>query len=166
MRGGGAPSVSSYLACLRRAAIANDADSIWPLRCLAGRTPPYCPRGREGRRPTHWYRSLRRHNEAERSFRRALEFNPNFALAHDFLGLPLAGAGAHQEAQDSAKQALRLSPKDSLVFDFATRAIAGAYFPAGSYPDAVVWARRAIVETPQAHIFSIPAHRGISDGGR
>jgi adenylate cyclase len=73
---------------------------------------------------------MRRHGEAERAFRRALEANPNFALAHAFLGLPLSSLGAHQEALDSAKQALRLSPKDPPVFTFAARAMASAYFAA------------------------------------
>ena len=36
---------------------------------------------------------MRRHGEAERALRRALELNPNFALAHAFLGLPLAHQG-------------------------------------------------------------------------
>jgi adenylate cyclase len=91
---------------------------------------------------------MRRHGEAERAFRRALESNPNFALAHAFLGLPLAGVGAHQEALDSAKQALRLSPKDPLVFNFAARAMAVAYFAAENYSDGVVWARAAIERHP------------------
>jgi tetratricopeptide (TPR) repeat protein len=92
---------------------------------------------------------MRRHGESERAFRRALEFNPNFALAHAFLGLPLAGVGAHQEALDSAKQALRLSPKDPLVFSFAARAMASAYFAAENYSDGVVWARRVMERHPE-----------------
>jgi len=92
---------------------------------------------------------MRRHGESERAFRRALEFNPNFALAHAFLGLPLAGAGAHREALDSAKQALRLSPKDPLVFSFAARAMASAYFAAEIYSDGVVWARRVMERHPE-----------------
>ena len=39
----------------------------------------------------------RRHDEAERAFRRALELNPNFALAHACLGLPLAVRGSSRK---------------------------------------------------------------------
>src|SRR5919197_991079 len=47
----------------------------------------------------------RRHGEAERAFRRALEFNPNFGLAHAVLGLPLAFQGAYEEGLKSAEHA-------------------------------------------------------------
>ncbi len=57
----------------------------------------------------------RRHNEAERAYGRALESNPNFALAHAVLGLPLAYRGAYKEAVESAERAMRLSPADPLV---------------------------------------------------
>ena len=51
---------------------------------------------------------MRRGGDAVRSLRRALELNPNFALAHAFLGSSLALQGTHQEAVDSAEHALRL----------------------------------------------------------
>jgi TolB-like protein/Tfp pilus assembly protein PilF len=92
---------------------------------------------------------LRRHSEAERAMRQALEFNPNFSLAHAFLSQPLAIKGAHQEALDNANEALRLSPKDPLVFMYAARAMAGAHFAAGNYSDGVIWARRAIERRPE-----------------
>ena len=49
---------------------------------------------------------MRRHVEAEEAFRRALGFNPNFALGHAFLGCPLATRGADEEAIRSAERAL------------------------------------------------------------
>src|ERR1051325_10891121 len=55
---------------------------------------------------------MRRFDEAVRASRRALELNPNFALAHAFLGVSLAHQGARQQAVESAQQALRLSPRD------------------------------------------------------
>jgi TolB-like protein len=57
----------------------------------------------------------RRHGEAEREFRRALELNPNFALAHALLAVALAVDGSPAEAAISAGHALRLSPSDRLV---------------------------------------------------
>jgi adenylate cyclase len=57
----------------------------------------------------------RRHGEAERAVRRALDCNPNFALAHASLGWLLAVRGAHQEGVESAAHALRLSPSDPRV---------------------------------------------------
>ncbi len=106
---------------------------------------------------------MRRRGEAERALRRALELNPNFALAHAVLGHSLALVGGHQEALGSAKQALRLSPIDPLVFTYAARAIAGAHFAAGNYPDGVVWARRAIESRPEI-VFPQGGYRGR--GGR
>jgi adenylate cyclase len=58
---------------------------------------------------------LRHPGEAARSLRRALELNPNFALAHALLADTLALQGVHQEAVHSAEHALRLSPRDRLV---------------------------------------------------
>jgi TolB-like protein len=51
----------------------------------------------------------RRPGEAERAFRRALELNPNFALAHAYLGATLAEQLVHDEAIKAAEHALRLS---------------------------------------------------------
>jgi len=41
---------------------------------------------------------MRRHADAVRAYRRALELNPSFALAHALLGLPLAAQGLHEGA--------------------------------------------------------------------
>ena len=92
---------------------------------------------------------MRRHGEAERALRRALELNPNFALAHAFLGLPLAHQGAHNEAIKSAEHALRLSPSDPLVGAYASLAIANAYFAAVHYADCVASSRIAIQRYPE-----------------
>jgi tetratricopeptide (TPR) repeat protein len=102
---------------------------------------------------------MRRHAESERAFRRALEFNPNFALAHAFLGLPLAGAGAHQEALHSAKQALRLSPKDRLC-SASPRAPWQVLISQPKITRTAGLGAQGDGETPRARISSIPAHRG------
>jgi adenylate cyclase len=104
---------------------------------------------------------MRRHGEAERAFRRALEFNPNFALADALLGLPLAVQGEHEEAIRSAERALRLSPNDRLISGYALHATMGAHFAAGRYADCVAWAYRTIERSPEnqaAHYFLVAAN--------
>ncbi|MBV8118519.1 MAG: tetratricopeptide repeat protein [Alphaproteobacteria bacterium] len=90
----------------------------------------------------------RRHVEAERAFRRALELNPNFALAHACLGLPLAVRGERGEAIKSAQYALLLSPNDRIVGARAAEALAAAYFGDANYADGAAWARIAIESGP------------------
>jgi tetratricopeptide (TPR) repeat protein len=92
---------------------------------------------------------LRRFGESVRALRRALELNPNFALAHAYLGTSLAMQGAHQEAVDSAERALRLSPRDRSVGTYASMAMANVHFAAGRYSDCVTWARNIIEKSPE-----------------
>jgi adenylate cyclase len=95
------------------------------------------------------FNRLRRSDEAGRALHRALELNPNFALAHALLGASLSARGAHQEAIDSALHALRLSPSDRSVGMFASLALMGAHFGAGRYAECVTWARTAIERSPE-----------------
>jgi tetratricopeptide (TPR) repeat protein len=99
---------------------------------------------------------LRRFDEAARALRRAVELNPNFALAHAFLALPLAFQGLHQEAIDSAERGLRLSPSDRNVGLYAWFGSAITQFAVGRYSEAVNSARRAIEKGPghlAPHVF-------------
>jgi tetratricopeptide (TPR) repeat protein len=89
-----------------------------------------------------------RSGEATRALRRALELNPNFALAHAFLSSSLSLQGAYQEAVDSAEHALRLSPRDRLVGTYASLALAQAHFAAGCYSECAAWARNMIEKSP------------------
>jgi len=91
---------------------------------------------------------LRRRGEAARLLRRALELNPNFALAHAFLATTLSNQGAHQEALGSAEHALRLSPHDRPVGVYASMAMMNVHFTAGRYPECATWARNAIEKSP------------------
>jgi tetratricopeptide (TPR) repeat protein len=95
-----------------------------------------------------------RSGEATRALRRALELNPNFALAHAFLSSSLSLQGAYQEAVDSAEHALRLSPRDRNVCTYASLALAGVQFAAGRYPECATWARSAIERSPEI----VPGH--------
>jgi TolB-like protein/class 3 adenylate cyclase len=91
---------------------------------------------------------LRHPDEAARSARRALELNPNFALAHALLAITLAIQAAHQEAVDSAEHALRLSPRDRPVGLYASMAMMNVHFTAGRYLESASWARSAIEKSP------------------
>src|SRR5262249_24097041 len=68
------------------------------------------------------FRRTRRFAEAARSARRALELNPNSAMAHADLAISLAYQ-AHPDATDSAEHALRLSPRDRHVASHASLAL-------------------------------------------
>jgi adenylate cyclase len=95
------------------------------------------------------FNRLRRFGEAVRALRRALELNPNFAIAHALLGQPLVNQGANQEAVDSAERALRLSPRDRSVGTFASIAMAMIHFTAGRYSECITWARNTIEKGPE-----------------
>jgi TolB-like protein len=88
-------------------------------------------------------------SESVRAFRRALELNPNFALAHAFIGSPLNIQGAHDEAMRGAEHALRLSPNDRLVGAYAGRVMTNAYFRTQNYTECIVWARKIIDRAPE-----------------
>ena len=92
---------------------------------------------------------LRRSAEAERTLRRSLELNPNFALAHAMLGASLSARGLHQEGIERAEHAMRLSPNDRGVGMFAVLALMGGYFGAGRYEECATWARRMIESNPE-----------------
>jgi len=87
--------------------------------------------------------------EAARSARRALELNPNFALAHAFLASALGRQGAYQKAVNCAEHALRLSPRDRLVGYYASLAMAQVHFAGERYPECVIWTRNMIEKSPE-----------------
>jgi len=91
----------------------------------------------------------KRSEESERVLRRALELNPNFALAHALLARPLAIRGGYEEAIKSAEHALRLSPNDPLVGSYASFATALAHFAAAHFAECIEWARNTIDKTPE-----------------
>jgi len=94
---------------------------------------------------------MRRHGEAQRTIRRALDLNPNFALAYALLGLALAHEGLHKEAIEKTEYALRLSPSDRLVGIFASYAMVCAHFAAAHHAECISWARNTIERYPEDH---------------
>ena len=91
----------------------------------------------------------RRHGEAAREFRRALELNPNFALAHALLAVAFAVDGAPAAAAQSAEHALRLSPSDRLVDFYAIRAMKYACFAEKNYRGSLDWTGRLVDRYPE-----------------
>jgi TolB-like protein/Tfp pilus assembly protein PilF len=97
---------------------------------------------------------LRRPVEAERALRRALDLNPNFALAQAVIAMPLMMQGKHQAAITYAENALKLSPVDPLEAIFATFAIGMAMFGAAQYDQALQIGRDMTAKWPAY----VPAH--------
>jgi adenylate cyclase len=92
---------------------------------------------------------FRRFEEAVMALRRALELNPNFALAHAVLATALAEQETGEGAAEHAEHALRLSPNDRSVGMFAALAMFGVQFRARCYADSIIWARKIIEKSPQ-----------------
>ncbi len=92
---------------------------------------------------------MRQPGDAERAFRRAIDLNPNFALAHARLATSLTVQGSYQEAIDSAEHALRLSPRDRPVGTYASIAMAMVHLVAGRYPECVTSVRNVIEKSPE-----------------
>jgi TolB-like protein/cytochrome c-type biogenesis protein CcmH/NrfG len=87
-------------------------------------------------------------DSAVSSCRRALELNPNFALAEAWLANALSWRGDHEEALVHADKAVRLSPHDP-IHSWSGLAKMSAEFGAGHYEQSVEWARKAIEITPE-----------------
>jgi tetratricopeptide (TPR) repeat protein len=95
-----------------------------------------------------------RYTEAIAAFHRALELNPNFAMAQGWLGGALSFAGRPEAALDALGQAMRLSPQDP--WNFHNLFCAGvAHYTAEHYGDAVGCAERVVRERPNFY----PARR-------
>jgi adenylate cyclase len=81
------------------------------------------------------------------AFRRAIELNPNFALAHGCLGGSLASAGKSGAALDAVERAQRMSPYDPFGPLFSHFA-ATAHFTIQDYAKGADCERRALRERP------------------
>ncbi|MBC8175856.1 MAG: adenylate/guanylate cyclase domain-containing protein [Deltaproteobacteria bacterium] len=81
-------------------------------------------------------------------YRKAIELNPNFALAHGYLSCQLAYAGEAEAAIEAGRKAIRLSSCDPELFHFHV-GIGTGHFVAGRYAEAVTWANKVIAERPE-----------------
>ena len=82
-------------------------------------------------------------------YRKAIELNPNFALAYGYLSLQLAYAGEAEAAIEAGHKAIRISPRDPELFHFHS-AICTAHFVGENYTEAVTWANKVMAERPEA----------------
>src|SRR5262245_56209207 len=81
---------------------------------------------------------------------RALELNPNFALAWSVSGRAQVWLGEPELAIEHLEHCMQLSPFDPLA-STAQNGIAWAHFFAGRYDEASSWAKKALQESPKYH---------------
>ena len=74
--------------------------------------------------------TMRRTEDAQQEFQRAIDLNPNFAAAYGYFGFTLAMVGRSDEAIAYLEQAIRMSPQDpqNAIFNMA---MAVAHYPRG-----------------------------------
>jgi tetratricopeptide (TPR) repeat protein len=87
------------------------------------------------------------YDEAIAWYRRAIELNENFALAHGNIAAALALGGQPDAAIDAVDLSLRMSPRDPFNFAYLHFA-AIAHFAAGHYAKGVACEERALRERP------------------
>jgi tetratricopeptide (TPR) repeat protein len=88
-----------------------------------------------------------RYAPAIAAFRRAMELNPNFAMAHGWLGGALAYDGQSDAALEALTQAMRMSPRDPFNFHFL-HCVGVAHYTAERYAEAVSSLQRVLRERP------------------
>jgi TolB-like protein/Tfp pilus assembly protein PilF len=102
--------------------------------------------------------------------RKAIELNPNFALAHSFLGAALALSGNGADAFQWIEKARRLSPRDIFRMEFDVHT-SMAYFQLGDYDNAAKFATKARESKPD-HLYpyllqaASYAHMGALEAAR
>lgn len=113
------------------------------------------------------------HGEVDRmmsSGQRAIEINPNFALAQSFVGVTYALTGRGAEAFEWIDRARRLSPRDIFRDEFELHTCM-AYFQLADYRKAAEFAARASTPRPE-HVYphlmlaASLAHLGALDAAR
>jgi TolB-like protein/Flp pilus assembly protein TadD len=82
---------------------------------------------------------------AERSFRRALELNPNYPIAHQWLAILLAEQGRDAEARRHADAAVTLDPMEATLHQAAGL----VHYYGGRFAEAAAAERRAVAIRPQ-----------------
>lgn len=104
------------------------------------------------------------------SARRAIDLNPNFALAHSFLGVAYAITGRGPEAFEWIERARRLSPRDMFRDEFELHT-SFAFFQIADYAKAAEFAAKASMPRPE-HVYPhlmmaiCYAHLGMLDTAR
>jgi tetratricopeptide (TPR) repeat protein len=78
---------------------------------------------------------------------RALQINPNLAVAWDMSGYINVYKGEADRAVENFNRAMRLSPLDPLIYTMQS-GMAAAHFQAARYDEAASWAGRALRAQP------------------
>jgi TolB-like protein/DNA-binding winged helix-turn-helix (wHTH) protein/Tfp pilus assembly protein PilF len=81
---------------------------------------------------------------AERSYRRAIELNPNYAIAHQFYAHFLSNARRHEEAIAEIQKARAIDPLSPMMHTYA----GGTFVLARRYGDALQTLRQALAIDP------------------
>jgi TolB-like protein/Tfp pilus assembly protein PilF len=89
----------------------------------------------------------RRTEEAVREYLKAIDLNPNFAIAYGSLGRALVFDGQSEDAVNYFQKALGMSPHDPLTAVFYS-GMGTAHYYAHRYDEAIEWSRKAIRERP------------------
>lgn len=102
--------------------------------------------------------------------RKALQINPNFAMAHSWMGVAYALSGNGEKAFDWIDKARRLSPRDIFKEEFDVHTCF-AYFQIADYKNACTFASKAMLPRPE-HVYprlilaSSLAHLGNESAAR
>jgi tetratricopeptide (TPR) repeat protein len=78
----------------------------------------------------------------------ALRLNPNFALAHAYLGFALGVGGQPEAGREALERALRLSPRDPFLMRDAITIRVLVEFAAGRYDEVVRLCLSAVQDRP------------------
>lgn len=83
--------------------------------------------------------------EAEKAFRKAIEVDPSYPMAHRMLGILLSHMGRHEESEPAARRAREMDPLVAVHHALSSQIA----FAAGKYEAAVDFARQSIVVDPE-----------------
>jgi len=88
-----------------------------------------------------------RYEDAIAALRRAIELNPNFAMAHGYMGAALVFGGSPDTGLEAIDCAMRMSPHDPFNA-FWLHCAAAAHFAAERYAEGIAWERKVLRERP------------------
>jgi adenylate cyclase len=129
----GVSSASAALPVARqhaRTALALDDDDPWTF-CAAGFIETLASR----------------YEDAIAAFHQAIKQNPNFALAHGWVGTALSLRGNPDDAVEAIDRAMRMSPRDPFNA-LLLHSAAVAHFAAERYAEGIACERKALRERP------------------
>jgi tetratricopeptide (TPR) repeat protein len=98
---------------------------------------------------------------AEPEWRRALELDPNFALAHAFYAHFLANVGRIDEAVSHSERALELDPFNALFHGMYATVLSGDR----RYEEAIASARTSLAMQPSMPVARTPLQRALYSNG-